>query len=433
MEKKDIRTRSPGAESVKSGRNLTGVVLLGLLLEAACVEIVRIGDLRTSLTPVAIGGIPITLLVFWLPFFTAFLVYIVGIIRTIGQDDCPDTSARPAIERHTWGILFFAVVFRITLLLSPATLSDDIYRYVWDGSMQNHGINPYLHPPEALETASYRDRFWTGVNNKHIPTIYPPLLQMTFRTVDAIAHTPLAMKFFFMMCDLGIIAVLLQMLRLRKVAGSRIIIYAWNPLVLIEITGSGHNDSLALLLLLISILFMIRDRPILSIIWLALSFVAKFFSVVLIPSFYLQVRRMAPFLAFPSVIILFYLFYIAAGMDLFQGLMVYSDKWRFNDSIFTVVLEMTGSLTGAKIVIGSIFAVVVLGRLLGGTDHIRTAYILIGAYLLLTPTLQVWYLVWIVPFLCFYPNRAWILLTGLTMLSYNVLIQFVYDDSLCEK
>ena len=78
MEKKDIRTRSPGAESVNSGRNLIGVILLGLLLEAACIEIVRIGDLRTSLTPVAISGIPITLLVFWLPFFAAFIVYIVG-------------------------------------------------------------------------------------------------------------------------------------------------------------------------------------------------------------------------------------------------------------------------------------------------------------------------------------------------------------------
>ncbi|MBT5874808.1 MAG: hypothetical protein HOH43_15430, partial [Candidatus Latescibacteria bacterium] len=425
MEKKDIRTRSPGAESVNSGRNLIGVILLGLLLEAACIEIVRIGDLRTSLTPVAISGIPITLLVFWLPFFAAFIVYIVGILRTSRQESRSDTSVRPAIDRVTWGILLFAMVFRFTLLLSPATLSDDIYRYVWDGSVQNHGINPYLHPPEALETSVYRDGYWTGVNNKHIPTIYPPLLQLAFRTVDAIAHTPLAMKFFFMMCDLGIIVVLLQMLRLRRVATSRILIYAWNPLVLVEITGSGHNDSLALLLLLLSILFMIRDRQVFSIVWLALSFVAKFFSVVLIPSFYLQVRRIAPFLAFPAVITLFYMFYIDAGMDLFQGLMVYSDKWRFNDSIFTAVLEMTGSLTGAKIVIGSIFAVVVLGRLLGGTDHIRTAYILIGAYLLLTPTLQVWYLVWIVPFLCFYPNRAWILLTGLAMLSYNVLVQFV--------
>ena len=112
------------------------------------------------------------------------------------------------------------------------------------------------------------------------------------------------------------------------------------------------------------------------------------------------------------------------GQSADRGLLVYGDKWRFNDSLFTLALTATGSLMHAKVVIGSIFMAIVLGRLLNDRAHLQTAYVLVGAYLLLTPTFQPWYLIWIVPFLCFFPNRAWMLLTGLAVIAYNVLIQF---------
>ena len=406
-------------------KKLIFFIILGVLTEAACLEIVRIGDLRNSLAPVMIGGLPVTILVFWVPFLTAFLVYLVAVSNVWNRRQAEAPGSPQNLHSTTFLILLFAIAFRITMLFSPATLSDDIFRYVWDGSMQNHGINPYLYPPEGAEISGFRDEYWSSINNKHIPTIYPPLLQIAFRVVDLIAHTPIAMKVFFMLCDLGIIGVVLLMLRLCDLPLNRVLIYAWNPLVLVEFSGSGHNDTLALVLMLAALYAIMKGRDSLSILWLALSFVSKFFSVVLIPSFFTHIRRIQPFLIFPAVIILLYLLYIDAGMQLFQGLMVYSDKWRFNDSIFTLALQATGSLTMAKAVIGAIFMAIVLARLLSGEDHLRTAYILVGAYLLLTPTMQVWYMVWIIPFLCFYPNRAWLLLTGLSMLSYNVLIQFI--------
>jgi len=401
------------------------LLIFGVLIEIGCLEIVRIGDLRTTLAPVMIGDQPVTILVFWLPFLAAFLVYFLAVSKVWDKRRTADSQDIDRKHISTFLILFFAVVFRVTLLFSPPTLSDDVFRYVWDGSIQNHGINPYLYPPEASDISAFRDQYWTSINNKHIPTIYPPLLQILFRVADLTSHTPMAMKVLFMVCDIGVISIVLLLLRLYALPPDRVLIYAWNPLVLVEFAGSGHNDTLALVLMMAALYAIMRDRYLLSILWLALSFVSKFFSVVLIPSFFIQIRKIQPFLLFPFVVVLFYLLYIDAGMKLFEGLMVYGDKWRFNDSLFTLALQATGSLTQAKIVIAAIFLTIILVRLVSGKDHMRTAYILVGAYLLLTPTLQVWYMVWIIPFLCFYPNRAWLLLSGLTVLSYNVLIQFV--------
>jgi alpha-1,6-mannosyltransferase len=406
------------------------LVVLGLLLEIACLEIVRIGDLRTGL--IDLQDIPLTsyfsslvtlhasLLLFWLPFTAAFLIYLIGIYQSNAFR--PDQSDRLLIGV----ILAVAVICRLTLLFSPPTLSDDIFRYVWDGKMQNQGINPYLYPPEAPEIDHLRDEFHVDINNKHISTIYPPLTEMMFRLTDFIWHHPVAMKILFTLCDLWIIVLIFGMLRDKQLPMSRALIYAWNPLVMVEFAGSGHNDTLALGLMLAALLAIKARKPIPAMAYLAFSFLAKFFAVVLIPEFYRVIRRIKPFWLIPLIVIVFYLPYIDAGAQLFHGLMVYGDKWRFNDSIFSILVYTTGSLTYAKGIIAVLFSGIVLFRFFLPGDPYKTAYWIVGAYLLLTPTLQPWYMVWLIPFLCLYPNRAWILLTGLIPISYHVIIQFIH-------
>ena len=368
----------------------------------------------------SIGGRQVSLLLFWLPFAAAFLLYTVAVYWEHRAEQVSSTSNRGLLTV----ILLGSILFRLTLLFSPPSLSDDLYRYVWDGRMQNAGINPYLYSPNASEIASFRDEFYPGINNKPISTIYPPLTEFAFWLVDALWHSPYAMKVFFTLCDLGIVALVLGLLRYLRLPESRVLIYAWNPLILVEVAGSGHSDPLAVVLLLMALLAVVKRKPAGAIILLALSFVAKFFSVVLIPAFYQSIRRVRPFFLFPLLILLFYLPYATAGKQLFHGLLVYSDKWRFNDSLFTLFLYLTGSLSYSKALIGSLFLLAVLIRIFQPPDPIKTAFVLIGAYLLLTPTFQPWYMVWIIPFLCLFPNPAWILLSGLVMASYHVLILF---------
>ena len=406
------------------------IAVPGLLLLAACVAIATIGDLRTGLfDPNAfLPGfassrvfLPDALLLFWVPFAAAFIVYAVATI-------CQVRSGAPPDRRLFWFILAVAVLCRVILQFSPPTLSDDIYRYLWDARMQFHGVNPYVYAPDSEEAAHLRDEYHAGVNNKDVPTVYPPLMQAVFAAAAYLWYSPASMKLLFTLCDLGVILLAVLMLRRRSLPEERVLIYAWNPLVLVEIAGSGHNDSLPVALMLAALLAVDGLRPVRAVAWLSLSMLAKWFTVMLVPAFFRRVGSIRPFWLLPVLLLAFYLPYMDAGPRLFSGLLVYGDKWRFNDSVFSIIFFLTDSLNVSKIIVAALFAGLAAFCAVRITDPFRSAFVLLGGYLVLTPTVQPWYLVWIIPFLCLYPNPAWILLSGLAALSYHVLIGFVLTE-----
>ena len=156
--------------------------VLAVAIEACCIYLVALGDLRAQVPA------------FWAGFFPALLCYA---LATLG------VLRRPH-SRATWTILGAALVFRLTLWWSPPTLSDDIFRYVWDGRVQLAGITPYLPPPAATELAYLHDGLHGLVNHPDVPTIYPPLAQLFFRLVCALSATPAALKFALLLCDFGL-------------------------------------------------------------------------------------------------------------------------------------------------------------------------------------------------------------------------------------
>ncbi|HNC73376.1 MAG TPA: hypothetical protein PK362_00620, partial [Elusimicrobiota bacterium] len=110
-------------------------------------------------------------------FAAAFFLYLPAVRRTL---------KRP----QSLGLILAAgVLFRLTAFLSPPSLSDDIYRYLWDGRVQAAGHNPYRFAPDAPELASLRNAEHTGINHKSVPTIYPPLAQAVFRLAVALSPT----------------------------------------------------------------------------------------------------------------------------------------------------------------------------------------------------------------------------------------------------
>ena len=416
-------------------RSLGRIAIPGLLLVAACAGIVSIGDLRTGLfdpnaflpEPLSTWiALPDALLLFWGPFAAAFIVYAVAVLYHVRSSTPPD-------RRLLWLVLAVAILCRVILLFSPPSLSDDIYRYLWDARMQFQGINPYEHAPDSEDIAHLRDDYHSGINNKDVPTVYPPLMQAAFVVAGYLWYSPTSMKIFFTLCDVGVILLVMVLLRRRNLPEERVLIYAWNPLVLVEIAGSGHNDSLAVAFMLAALLAADGHRPTRAVAWLSLSMLAKWFTVMLVPVFFRKFRSPKPFWILPVLVFVFYLPYLDAGPRLFSGLLVYGDKWRFNDSVFSILFYLTDSLNVSKVIVAAIFAGLVAYCAVRISDPVRSAYILLGAFLVLTPTVQPWYLVWIIPFLCLYPNPAWILLSGMAALSYHVVIGFVLTETWYEE
>jgi len=327
-------------------------------------------------------------------------------------------AVRPGSRTSMPVVLLVTVLLRLVFLATAPALSDDIYRYVWDGRVAGAGINPYLHAPEAPELAFLRDELYPGINNKDIPTIYPPLMEAAFRVVTAVSTSLTAMKAFFVLVDLALIGVLAALLAAHGLDPGRVVVYAWCPLGVVEVAASGHNDVLGVLCLFAALLALARDRDAGAIAWLTLSGLAKLVGFALTPLFLRFVRPRALLVA-PLLTLAFVWPYRGAGARAFEGLTQYGLRWRGNDSLFHVLYALTGSLDRAKAIVAVTLVAFTLGLAAKKVPPLRAAYLVVAAILLLTATVHPWYLLWLLPFLCFYPSPAWLYLALGVALSYH--------------
>jgi len=361
-----------------------------------------------------------------------------------------------------------AVLFRLTLVMSTPSLSDDIYRYVWDGRVAGSGVNPYQYPPAAPELADLReDEIYPRINHKEIPTIYPPVMQFLFQAIYQIHPSLLAFKAGMVGFDLLTMALLFSILQGLDIDARRGLIYAWNPLVIVEFAGSGHADIIGIFFLALSLWLLFGHKTQLANVALALSFLSKFFTAMLWPIYFIMKNEKKKLLAlsFFLVALVLYLPYIDAGPRLFAGLLVYTEKWQSNASAFALIFSPVRSWLPESLVVHlmilpygytadpttldtrttdlalhiskAIVTVIFAGifsyffkRLKNDVQRegevwiAKLGLIVMGSFFLLGPTLQPWYLCWLLPFLVIAPNRAWLLLSGLIAVSYWTLLEY---------
>ncbi len=325
-------------------------------------------------------------------------------------------------------IVLGALAFRLALLSHTPGLSDDVYRYQWEGRVQRRGLNPYTAYPAlpGLEQLQDRDRpIKTGPT---VSTLYPPLSEIIFATVKTIP----GYKRLFTGLDLATIGVLLGVLAILKQPLHRVIVYAWNPGVIVAFALSGHHDSLAVTVLLVACLFIIQRRSKLGVSFLALSFLSKFFAGLLLPIF-LKRARVAYAGIFAGIVAVAYLPYLRAGRRLFQGLSDFAAGWEGNDSLFRL-LRLAGN---SKAQAGLVAAVIVLGLVVVALRQrlapLRAGLILIAGLLFVSPNAFPWYFTWLIPFLCFYPEAPLLLLSVTCVLGYSPVVAYAagqpYRDS----
>lgn len=164
-------------------------------------------------------------------------------------------TMRPSAVAPLRWIVGVAVLARLAFLPSELIESDDCYRYILDGQSLLAGINPYsltplevqADPPLELiaDHAFAARQVIARVNNPHVATLYPPLTQAAFAAGAAIAPwSIIGQRVIFMLCDLATMGLLMALLsRLGKPA-AWVVVYAWNPLVIKEISNTAHADSL---------------------------------------------------------------------------------------------------------------------------------------------------------------------------------------------
>lgn len=324
--------------------------------------------------------------------------------------------------------LGLAFLFRASLVLEPPFLTDDYYRYLWDGLVQTRGggaaggggLNPFRYAPADPALAGIDDALRARVNNPTVPTIYPPLAQLVFLAVAALHAGWIGLKLVWLACDAAI-AVLIYKLTPAQRRLQSWLIYAWSPLVVIEVAWNAHLDLLGVLPLVAAIGFAARkpDRPLATGLALALSTDVKYFAAALVPgAARVSKRPLSVLIAFTLAALALYIPYVSVGSGLFTGLGIFVDRWIFNAGVFELLLWLLRSLTAAKAVAAAIVLFIVAASVRNDWPLERTAFWVTGAILMLSPTVHPWYVLWMVPLIALRPNRAWLYLSGSVFLAY---------------
>ncbi len=353
-------------------------------------------------------------------------------------------------------IIVVAIVFRLMFLFRPPELSDDLYRYCWDGLMVLHGNNPYAFAPaDAKLLVEESAALLSHVNHPQLITIYPPAAQIIF-SIGAFFGGILGMKTVLVALDIAVCVVILRILARMKMPPSRAVLYAWHPLPILEIASSGHIDGAGIFFLMLAFMLLLPPgddpnphatnnwkAPAAAGLVFSVAMLVKLFPLVFFPVFLWLAggKGIKPFImgvvsgtAALSIPFLPDLFNMRTTLD------IYMRNWEFAGFAFQSLHEifLSGS-TARQILAASFFLITItlyasLFRKHNRAEDVctpllfpaafKTAYCIVLAFLLLTPTLHPWYALYLACLLPFVPGTAGLVLTWAVLLSYRVLINF---------
>jgi hypothetical protein len=375
-------------------------------------------------------------------YFAAFALYAVATTVALRQ---PTLSNRGLVAAFALAAAMMAL-----LVLSRPTLSDDMYRYVWDGRVQAQGLSPYVLPPNAAELASLRDNsVWIHINRKGSFTIYPPAAQLAFAILwrvrpDSVRWFQLAMAAGALVAG-GLLVGLLRDLNLSR---ARAIIFLWSPLLAFETAHGAHLDGLVLPFVVGAWWARVRQRDALVGILLGVATAMKLYPAMLFPALWRPGDRRGRWtmpLAFGLTLAGCYLPYVLTSGPQVLGFLPKYFGERFNmglAGLLIPVLEAVdvdpdrGLLGLALAVLLALGIGMILRPASSGEAAVRRSIWLIGAFTLLTQNLFPWYMLWLLPLLALFvqPGRllglradawtGWWLFCGLIALSYTFFLSW---------
>jgi hypothetical protein len=303
-----------------------------------------------------------------------------------------------------------------------------MYRYIWDGRVQQTGINPYLYPPSSKQLESLRDdKIYPHINRKDYPTIYPAGAQIFFRVSHALVGDRIfGFKGLMVFFDVATVLVLLAILRAYGFEEARIFIYAWNPLVIFEIGFAGHLEGLTVFLMVLSFYLNAIKKNVPAVITLAFSSATKLYPALLLPALLNRGERIRGAAVFLGSFLVLYLPFLSAGDKITGFLPIYfKNRYEsFNLGLKYLIMRLFPGWD--YLVISKIFILILTAvgiffffKEKLKEQHLYCGYVLIGLLIILMPAaLHPWYVIMLIPFLTFFPSGAWLMFTGTVALSY---------------
>jgi len=361
-------------------------------------------------------------------------------------------------------IIIIAILIRLFFLFRPPELSDDIYRYIWDGLRTLSGINPYAMAPADMQSANGIDlALLQRVNHPDLLTIYPPASQIVFALGSVFSGSLTGMKALLTLIDIAVCILIIKLLSDMALPVWRSVLYAWHPIPVLEVAGSGHIDVAGIFFFLISFVLLIRltkpaDADIQSpvsrqsylqraaihtIAGLAFAFgsLVKLFPVFFLPALLIYLTGVSRIFFLAGIIsgaVALTIPFMPDILNMGSTLNIYLLNWEFSGFIFGLLRYLSFPGKTSRLILGFLFLSIATfvtlsffyrKRHLTPPDAIpvammQTFYAIVFAYLLLTPTLHPWYTIYLVCLLPFAAGVAGLTISWAVFLSYRVLIEF---------
>jgi hypothetical protein len=342
-------------------------------------------------------------------------------------------------------------LLRFLLIFALPNLSDDVYRFIWDGRLLVNGHNPFDFLPSyylenSISIPGINEALFNKLNSPEYFTIYPPVAQGIFAFAcwlfpNSIIGSAITMKVFLFLCEVGSLFFIKKLLDHFHLPAKNILLYALNPLIIIELCGNLHFEATMICFLLSAVFFLVKNKMTLSACSIALSVASKLLPLMFLPFLIKRLgwKKSIQYFAMVGVVIVLLFAPLLSGTffnNFGTSLDLYFQKFEFNASIYYVIrwvgyqvvgynwIQSTGPAL-AMIVLLGILTVTFLEKNFNWKNLFEKMLFAICFYLAFATIVHPWYVSLPVMLCLFTRFRFPILWSGLIFLTY---INYSYDE-----
>jgi hypothetical protein len=345
--------------------------------------------------------------------------------------------------------LISGILFRICLIFSIPALSDDFYRFVWDGRIQQLGFNPFEYTPAQIikqHADPLLNKIFPYLNSPNYYSIYPQVCQSIFKIAaviggDSLNNTVTALKSAIFISELGTIFILNKLLSGKVNSKSLQLIYILNPLVIIELSGNIHFEALMIFFMLLAVLLIDKQHYISAAGALSLAIQAKLIPLIFVPLLIKKtgMKRTIFFalfcLSFTIIMSLILLHSTERFLHFTESLRLYYGKFEFNGSIYSLLKMISEWFIDYNPIalLSKIMMILALSGIfwiyIKKLELLNGMFWLLTVYLVFSAVVHPWYLTPLIALSAFVKHRFALIWSALVPLSYYTYSQNPYSEN----
>lgn len=360
-------------------------------------------------------------------------------------------------KRETDILLWVSMIFRIIFIVAVPCLSDDYFRFIWDGKLFVNGFNPYLFIPSEIintdvaKTAGLTQELFAGLNSPDYYTVYPPINQLIFALGGFFSKFGMlagiiAIRVPIVIAEFFIIKYIRRLLEVLHLPHHHVLWYALNPLVIVELSGNLHFEGMMMLCVIVGIYWLIQNKWGGAAFWWAMAISIKLIPILFLP---VLIKRLgvAKSMWFYLITALALAFTFLPFLDqklithIFSSVDLYFRTFEFNASIYYVIRWLGFKSVGYNIIqkVGPILSMVTFALVMmiyfyknkSWEDVFKKILFSYTIYLLLATTVHPWYVINLIVLSVFVRNYRYALIwSALIIISYSAYMDETYTENM---